>query len=86
MYSNINLSKNDKAFIKGMKENYNCEININTKNGYYLVNGESFQILSLLQFIMIKILETDVELNNIEIKALCDALDIIKHYLLESEK
>ena len=86
MYSNINLSKNDKALIRGMKENYNCEININTKNGYYLVNGESFQILSVLQFIMIKMLETDVKLSNQERKALCDGLDIIKHYLLESEE
>ena len=86
MYSNINLSKNDKALIKGMKEYYNCEININTNNGYYIVNGESFQLLSLLQFIMIKILETDVELSSIEINALCKGLDIIKHHLIESEK
>lgn len=86
MYTNINLSKEDKELLKSMKENYNCEINIEPKNGYYLLQGESFQILSVLQFIIIKMLETDVKLSNIEIKALCKGLDIIKHYLLESEE
>lgn len=86
MYSNINLNENDKALIKGMKENYNCEININTKNCYYFLKGESYQILSVLQFIMIKMVETDVKLSNSERKALCYGLDIIKHYLLESEE
>lgn len=35
MYTNINLSENDKALLKSMKENYNCEINIKPNEGYY---------------------------------------------------
>lgn len=85
MYININLDENDKSLLKGMKENYNCEININTKYGYYFLQGSSFQILSVFEFIMIKLLETGVKLSNQERKAICDGLDILKHYLKESK-
>lgn len=85
MYININLSENDKALIKSMKKTYKCEINIKPNEGYYFLQGESFQILSVFEFVMIKLAETDVKLSKQERKAICDGLDILKHYLKESE-
>lgn len=85
MYTNVNLDKNDKELLKSMKENYKCEINIKPNEGYYFLQGDSFEILSVLQFILIKILETDVKLSNRERKALCEGFDILKHYTEESE-
>lgn len=85
MYTNINLSENDKALLKSMKENYKCEINIKPNEGYYFLQGESFQILSVVQFVLIKLLETGVKLSKRERKALCEGFDILKHYLKESE-
>lgn len=85
MYTNVNLDKNDKELLKSMKENYKCEINIKPNEGYYFLQGDSFEILSVLQFILIKILETDAKLSNRERKALCEGFDILKHYIEESE-
>lgn len=85
MYTNINLSENDKALLKEMKKTYKCEINIKPNEGYYFLQGDSFEILSVVQFVLIKLLETGVKLSKRKRKALCEGFDILKHYIEESE-
>lgn len=86
MYSNIKLTKNDKKLLKTMKNNYECEINIDPKVGLYLLKGDDFQILSVIQFMLIKLLETDVKLSDTERKALNYGFDTIKLYLNKENK
>ena len=86
MYSNMKLDKNDKKLLKTMKEKYECEINIDPKIGLYLLKGDNFQILSVIQFILIKLLETDVKLSDIEKEALNYGFDTIKLYLNKEDK
>lgn len=86
MYSNIKIDKNDKKLLKSMKENYECEISINPKIGLYLLKGDDFQILSVIQFMLIKLLENGVKLSDIEKDALNYGFDTIKLYLNKEEK
>ena len=86
MYSNIKIDKNDKKLLKSMKENYECEINIDPKVGLYLLKGDDFQILSVIQFMLIKLLENGVKLSDIEKDALNYGFDTIKLYLNKEEK
>lgn len=86
MHSNIKLDKNDKKLLKTMKNNYECEINIDPKIGLYLLKGDNFQILSVIQFMLIKLLETDVKLSDTERKALNYGFDTIKLYLNKENK
>ena len=67
-------------------ENYECEINIDPKVGLYLLKGDNFQILSVIQFILIKLLETDVKLSDIEKEALNYGFEVVKQYLNKEEK
>lgn len=86
MYSNIKLTKNDRQLLKSMKNNYECEININPKVGLYLLKGDDFQILSVIQFMLIKLLENDVKLSDTERKALNYGFDTLKRYLNKEEE
>ena len=86
MYSNLKLDKNDKKLLKTMKDEYECEISINPKMGLYLLKGDNFQILSVIQFILIKLLETDVKLSDYERKALNYGFEVVAHYLNKEEK
>ena len=86
MYSNLKLDKNDKKLLKTMKENYECEISIDPKVGLYLLKGDNFQILSVIQFMLIKLLETDVKLSDSERDALNYGFDVIKYYLNKDKK
>lgn len=86
MYSNIKLTKNDKKLLKTMKNTYECEISINPKKGLYLLAGDDFQILSVIQFMLIKLLESDVKLSDIEKEALNYGFDTIKLYLNKENK
>lgn len=64
MISNIKLTKNDKKLLKSMKENYNCKINIKPGIGLYVIEGDSFEILSSILFILLKMSETEITLND----------------------
>lgn len=86
MYSNIKLTKSDRQLLKSMKNNYECEISINPKIGLYLLKGDDFQILSSIQFMLIKLLETDVKLSDTERDALNYGFDTIKLYLNKDKK
>ena len=86
MITNIKLDKNDKKLLKSMKENYACEISINPKVGLYLLKGDNFQILSVIQFMLIKLLENDVKLSDSERKALNYGFEVVTHYLNKEEK
>lgn len=86
MIANIKLTKNDKQLLKRMKNNYECEISINPKVGLYLLKGDNFQILSVIQFMLIKLLETDVKLSDTEREVLNCGFDILKRYLNKEEK
>lgn len=86
MISNIKLTKSDKQLLKRMKNNYECEININPKIGLYLLQGNDFQILSVIQFMLIKLLETEVKLSDTERKVLNYGFDTLKRYLNKEEK
>lgn len=84
MYTNVKLSEKDKELLEVMKENYKCEINIKPNEGYYFLQGDSFEILSAVQFVLIKLLETGVKLSKRERNTLCDGLYILKHYIEDS--
>lgn len=86
MISNIKLTKNDRQLLKSMKNNYECEISINPKVGLYLLTGDNFQILSVIQFMMIKLFETNVKLSDTEREALNYGFDTLKFYLNKEEE
>lgn len=86
MLSNMKLTKNDRQLLRTMKNNYECEININPKIGLYLLQGNDFQILSVIQFMLIKLLETDVKLSDTERAALNYGFDTLKRYLNKEEE
>lgn len=86
MISNIKLTKNDKQLLRTMKNTYECEISINPKIGLYLLQGNYFQILSVIQFMLIKLLENGVKLSDTEREVLNYGFDTLKLYLNKEEK
>lgn len=81
MTTNIKLDKDDKKLLKSMKENYTCEININPGLGLYVLKGDNFEILSSIQFILLKLLETEITLTETQRDALITGFSILKKRL-----
>ena len=81
MITNIKLTKDDRKLIKSMKENYDCEINIKPGKGVYVIKGDSFEILSSIQFILLKMLEYEITLTETQRDALITGFSILKERL-----
>ena len=81
MITNMKLTKDDRKLIKSMKENYDCEINIKPGKGVYVLRGTSFEILSSIQFILLKMLETEIILTETQRDALITGFSILKEQL-----
>lgn len=86
MISNMKLTKDDRKLLKSMKENYDCEINIKPGKGVYVVKGDSFEILSSIQFILLKMLETENTLTETQRDALITGFSILKEQLNIGDK
>ena len=81
MITNMKLTKDDRKLIKSMKENYDCEINIKPGKGVYVIKGDSFEILSSIQFILLKMLEEEITLTETQRDALITGFSILKEQL-----
>lgn len=82
MISNMKLTKDDRKLLKSMKENYDCEINIRPGKGVYVIKGDSFEILSSIQFILLKMLEeNEIILTETQRDALITGFSILKQQL-----
>lgn len=81
MITNVKLTKDDEKLLKAMKEKYNCEINIKPGKGVYVLEGNSFEILSSIQFILLKMLETEITLTETQRDALITGFSILKKQL-----
>lgn len=86
MITNIKLTKDDRKLINSMKENYDCEINIKPGKGVYVIKGDSFEILSSIQFILLKMLETEITLTETQRDALITGFSILKEQLNIGDK
>lgn len=81
MITNIKLTKDDKKLLKSMKENYDCEIIIKPEQGVYVLKGDSFEILSSIQFILLKMLEEEITLTETQRDALITGFSVLKEQL-----
>lgn len=81
MITNMKLTKDDRKLLKLMKENYDCEINIKPGKGEYVIKGDSFEILSSIQFILLKMLETEITLTETQRDALITGFSNLKQQL-----
>lgn len=86
MITNMKLTKDDRKLLKSMKENYDCEINIKPGKGVYVIKGDSFEILSSIQFILLKMLETENTLTETQRDALITGFSILKQQLNIGDK
>lgn len=64
-----------------MKENYDCEINIKPGRGVYVIKGDSFEILSSIQFILLKMLEGEITLTETQRDALITGFSVLEQQL-----
>lgn len=81
MITNIKLTKDDKKLLKSMKEKYNCEINIKPRLGVYFIEGDNFEILSSILFILLKMSETGITLNDTQRNILVTGFGVLKEKL-----
>lgn len=81
MITNMKLTKDDKKLLKSMKEKYDCEINIKPGIGVYVVKGDSFEILSSILFILLKMSETGITLNDTQRNILVTGFGVLKEKL-----
>lgn len=81
MLSNVKITKDDKKLLKSMKENYDCEIIIKPGLGVYVLKGDSFEILSSIQFILLKMLETEITLSDTQHNILVTGFGVLKERL-----
>lgn len=86
MITNMKLTKDDRKLLKSMKENYDCEINIRPGKGVYVIKGDSFEIISSIQFILLKMLEeTEITLTETQRDALITGFSVLKQQLNNGE-
>lgn len=86
MITNVKKTKDDKKLLKSMKENYDYEIIIKHEQGVYVLKGDSFEILSNIQFILLKMLETEITLTETQRDALITGFSILKQQLNIGDK